>query len=108
MQLYQKYKVPAIGYFVMENNMPNVINELLIKHKPDVLVITGHDALSKSPFANEYMNSKFFLETIKNRSEFNFNVDLNSDDKILTLSTCYNDTEKMVVHAKLIKYEIKA
>ena len=70
----------------------------------------------KIPTTSDYIKTSFisddeymaFLETIKNRSEFNFNVDLNSDDKILTLSTCYNDTEKMVVHAKLIKYEIKA
>ena len=38
---------------------------------------------------------------------FNFNTNVNINDKILTLSTCYNDDEKMVVHAKLIKYNNK-
>ena len=48
----------------------------------------------------EYLD---FLNTIKERSKYNFNTELNTDDKILTLSTCYSDTERTVVHAKLIK-----
>ena len=95
MQLYQKYKVPAIGYFVMENNMPNVINELLIKHKPDVLVITGHDALSKSPFANEYMNSKFFLETIKNARMFQ----QDKDAMPIVVGGCQSNFKELIEYA---------
>lgn len=49
---------------------------------------------------NEYTN---FLNMLINRSQYNFNTTINKDDKILTLSTCYNDSEKMVIHAKLIK-----
>lgn len=48
-----------------------------------------------------------FLNTIKNRSLYNFNTNLTKEDKILTLSTCYNDTERTVVHARLIKYSNK-
>ena len=44
-----------------------------------------------------------FLNTIKQRSIHNFNTNLDINDKILTLSTCYSDTERTVVHAKLIK-----
>lgn len=44
-----------------------------------------------------------FLTTIKNRSKYDFNTELTSSDKILTLSTCANDRERYVVHAKLIK-----
>ena len=44
-----------------------------------------------------------FLNTIKQRSIHNFNTNLDTNDKILTLSTCYSDTERTVVHAKLIK-----
>ena len=52
----------------------------------------------------DYLN---FLNMIKNRSEHDFNTTINENDNILTLSTCYNDNEKTVVHAKLIKREIK-
>ena len=40
---------------------------------------------------------------IKDRSSYNFNTNVTSTDNILTLSTCYNNSDKMVVHAKLIK-----
>ena len=48
-----------------------------------------------------------FLDTIKKRSLYDFNTNLDKDDKILTLSTCYSDTERTVVHAKLIKKSVK-
>jgi sortase B len=50
---------------------------------------------------------KSFIDLIKNRSYHNFNTDVLTSDKILTLSTCYNNDEKVVIHAKLIKKEIK-
>lgn len=53
---------------------------------------------------NEYMD---FLNTINSRSLYDFNTNLSTNDKILTLSTCYSDTERTVVHAKLIKRNIK-
>lgn len=46
-----------------------------------------------------------FLNTLKKRSVYDYGVDLNSDDKILTLSTCYNSSDKTVIHAKLTKIE---
>lgn len=52
----------------------------------------------------EYTN---FLNTLKSRSLYNFNISLTSEDRILTLSTCYDDTRRTVVHAKLIKKSIK-
>ena len=44
-----------------------------------------------------------FTKMLTERSKYNFNVEILGNDQILTLSTCYNDFEKMVMHAKLIK-----
>lgn len=44
-----------------------------------------------------------FLTTLKNRSKYDFHTTLTADDSIITLSTCYSDTERTVVHAKKIK-----
>ena len=44
-----------------------------------------------------------FIEVIKSRSIYNFGVDITNEDKILTLSSCYNDEKRMVMHAKLIE-----
>ncbi len=57
-------------------------------------------------FSSE-QNFKNFTDMIKNRSFYNFNTNVSPDDKILTLSTCYNSKDKMVIHAKLIKYSSK-
>ena len=56
----------------------------------------------KTDFSND-TEFNDFLTTIKNRSKYDFNTELTSSDKILTLSTCANDKERYVVHAKLIK-----
>ncbi len=64
----------------------------------------------KIPTTTDYLTTNFssdedylnFLNMLKNRSEQKFDVELNKDDKILTLSTCYNHDIKMVVHAKLV------
>lgn len=49
---------------------------------------------------NEY---KDFLETITNRSHYKFDTDVDTNNRIITLSTCYNKKQKLVIHAKLIK-----
>ena len=62
---------------------------------------------------NDYLYNNFekpedyqnFIEMIKNRSLHNFNTEVTTKDKIITLSTCYNNTEKFVLHAKLIKQQ---
>lgn len=49
-----------------------------------------------------------FLNTLKDRSTHNFNEEITSDDKILTLSTCSDDgTKRAVIHAKMIKAEYR-
>lgn len=45
-----------------------------------------------------------FISVIKDRSIYDFGINVTKDDKILTLSTCYNDNGiRLVVQAKLVK-----
>ena len=45
----------------------------------------------------------YILDEIKNKSNIDFNVSINEDDKILTLSTCNNITEdRIIIHAKRV------
>ena len=56
-------------------------------------------------FENDESYMKF-LNTLTERSMNDFNVKLDTNDKILTLSTCLdNNGNRIVVHAKLIKVE---
>ena len=49
-----------------------------------------------------------FLNTMKSRSEVDFSAEVNTNDKILTLSTCKdNFGNRVVMHAKLIKRETR-
>ena len=48
-----------------------------------------------------------FYNTLKSRSVYDYGVTLNENDKILTLSSCYDNTKRMVVHAKLIAIKQK-
>lgn len=52
---------------------------------------------------DNYESHKKFLDTLKERSIYDFNVSLTTNDKVLTLSTCYDNFKKVVVHAKMIK-----
>ena len=65
-----------------------------IKNTSDYLQIDFKD--------NEF---SLFINKLKNRSYYNFNIEVLENDKIITLSTCYNQFEKIVMHAKLIKKE---
>ena len=67
------------------------------------------------PTTSDYLQTNFnndnefqdFINMIISRSSHNFNTSVSVNDNILTLSTCYNNSDKMVVHAKLIKKESK-
>ena len=49
---------------------------------------------------NEYIN---FLSTIKKRSNKYYDISLDENDQILTLSTCSGNNKRIVVHAKKVK-----
>ena len=68
----------------------------------------------KIPTTSDYLQNIFsdlefkeFTNKIISRSTFNFNTEVGDDDKIITLSTCHNSTYKIVMHAKLIKSNVK-
>ena len=51
---------------------------------------------------------KEFADVMKSRSIYDFGVDIDETDKMLTLSTCYNDKgTRLVVQAKLVKIQTR-
>lgn len=64
------------------------------------------------PTTNDYLDITFpttdayqsYIDLVKGRSIYDFNIEVTTADKILTLSTCANGNDKrLVIHAKLIK-----
>ena len=67
------------------------------------------------PTTSDYLQTEFyydddfnnFTNMLIDRSYHDFNTKVSVADRILTLSTCWNNDEKLVLHAKLIKREIR-
>jgi len=67
------------------------------------------------PTTTDYIQTTFvndkqferFLKIISERSAKDFGATVTTDDKILTLSTCWNSNERVVLHAKLIKHQAR-
>ena len=64
--------------------------------------ITPEDYYINTIFNSDDEYSKF-INKIKSRSNYDYNIEVDSSDKVLTLSNCIGDGKKRVVlHAKLI------
>jgi spore coat assembly protein len=64
---YQKVNIWAKGILKKEYEVPSVIYDLLEEYKPDIVVITGHDAYYHKSDLNDidsYKNSSFYVEAI--------------------------------------------
>ena len=103
----------------MFGSMKNALTEEWYSNEDNrkILFITENEkstyevfSIYKIPVEDYYITTDFtdqqydkFLETIKNRSIKDFNVQLNTNDKILTLSTCDNNNQyRVVVHARKV------
>ena len=65
LEVYKKYDIPAQGYHMDEKDMPNQVTNLLVKHKPDILIITGHDNYKIDNNKEVFENSKYFIQAVK-------------------------------------------
>lgn len=69
LDLYEKLGVTVYGVHCDEKEMHLRIASLIEEYRPDILVITGHDAYSKTKGKkidlNAYRHSKYFVETVK-------------------------------------------
>ncbi|MBB2481447.1 sporulation peptidase YabG [Bacillus sp. APMAM] len=68
LDLYEKIGLTVYGVHCNEKEMPNQISHLIDQYRPDILVITGHDAYSKAKGKksdiNAYRHSKYFVKTV--------------------------------------------
>lgn len=99
----KKYKEKE--FFYGNNDIEiEVENGKVLKYKVFSAYITdAKDNYIKTNF-DDKDQYKEFLEDIKNKSQYKSDIDVNENDKIITLSTCsyeFNDA-RMVVHGKLL------
>lgn len=81
LELYEKLRVPAEGYFVNESAMAGALQRLLPSVRPDIVVVTGHDGVLKNrPNSNlynlsSYKNSRHFVDAIGAARQYERNFD---------------------------------
>ena len=94
---YKQLGVPVDGYYISEQEQPEQVVELLKRHRPDLLVITGHDGFIKEngmDFKNidNYYNSKNFVQAVKNARQY----EKSRDDLIIFAGACQSHYESIL------------
>ena len=99
-----KYTLKSSWYKKSDNHYIKVYlpNEELTYRVFSTYHVKTEDYYIKTDFSSDKEFSNF-INKLKKRSIYNYNVDLNDTDSILTLSSCYNEKEKVVLHAKLVE-----
>lgn len=93
LEYYKKQKLSANGYVFKENDMPTNIEKLIKKHKPNILVITGHDAYYKNKKnGKDYKNSSYYKECVKIARK----VEPNHEHLIIISGACQSDFEGLI------------
>lgn len=76
---YSRMGLNAIVKNIPENKQSKIVNALLNKFNPDILIVTGHDAMLKngSNYNNiyNYRNSRHFINTVKEARKWGISSD---------------------------------
>ena len=93
---YTQLKVEAYGENIMEEELENVIVSKLKEYKPDILVVTGHDAYYKNKGGKKnldnYKNSKNFVNVVKKAREF----EKSQEKLIIVAGACQSNYEELI------------
>lgn len=87
-----------------ENNYYITFNTLYKSMKWKVFSVYSIDVTSDYLYINFENDESFqnFLNLIKGRSNYAFDTEVTTEDKILTLSTCLDNNKRLVVHSVLV------
>lgn len=93
MKFYKKNKIKVFGIYSSEDNLSKVVEENLNKYKPDILVITGHDALYRKKRTDKnYKNTSKFVEAVKTARKYE-----NSHEKLAIIAgACQSNYEELI------------
>jgi spore coat assembly protein len=93
---YNELSMRVNCYYVKESEMKNKVISLLEKHKPQILVITGHDALRKNTDKkniHNYSHSLDYVEAIKQARMY----DGDKDNLVIVAGACQSFYEMLLV-----------
>lgn len=96
MNFYKDMNVKANGIAIAEMDMSYKVLELLNEFRPDIVVITGHDAYyskkNNTKDINNYQNTANFIEAIKEARKYE-----KSQDKLIIIAgACQSNYEELI------------
>ncbi|WP_110114666.1 sporulation peptidase YabG [Bacillus sp. CGMCC 1.16541] len=96
LMLYEKIGIPVYGVHCLEKEMPQKVPQLLKEVRPDILVLTGHDAYSKSKGKKTdlvaYRHSRYFVKTVQEIR----NQMPNLDQLVIFAGACQSHFESLI------------
>lgn len=96
LKTYKQLSVDAVGKVILESEQPNQILGLVKQLKPDIVVLTGHDAIIKGAKdymdINNYKNSKYFVRSVTELR----NYEPNYDDLVIFAGACQSCYEAIL------------
>lgn len=96
LRFYKNNRVMAFGKTIKEEDLENNVYKLLDEIKPDILIITGHDAYLKKnndkTDLKNYKNSEHFIKAVREARRFE-----KSHEKLLIIAgACQSDYEELI------------
>lgn len=96
MNFYKEMNIKANGLVLPEIEIADRIGELLVEYRPDIVVITGHDAYyqrhPKDGSNSNYQNSANFIDAVKVSRRFE-----KSQDKLIVIAgACQSNYEDLI------------
>jgi len=96
LNLYRELNIPAYGIHLAEAEMPHRVLPLLRKVRPDILVLTGHDAYIRHKGSKDdihaYRHSTYYKEAVMRAREY----DKNRDSLIIFSGACQSHFEELI------------
>ena len=96
LDVYTELGIPAVGVAIPEANQYKEIRFLLEKHKPDILVITGHDAITSKKGnlkdINNYKNSYNFIKSVREARKWQPDFDA----LVIFAGACQSNYEQII------------
>ncbi|HAA37879.1 MAG TPA: sporulation peptidase YabG [Firmicutes bacterium] len=97
LRAYKSLEIEAVGVFLPEKEQPSQVWNLLHEHRPDILVMTGHDAYIKNKnndFRNlkYYRTSRYFVEGVLKARQY----EPSKDDLVIFAGACQSHYEQLL------------
>ncbi len=96
LKAYSSLGLQAVGKFVPEKKQPDMVWNLLHEHRPDILVLTGHDAYIKNnkefKQVKNYRNSGYFVAATRKARQY----EPGKDDLVIFAGACQSHYEALL------------